>query len=166
MAKNDIKRYRDNWQGEVDGAAQYRALAKAEKNPQLSQVYTNLARVYGVPTKRLNEQVRRNKDRFPSDFVFQLNQTETTLLMRSQIATASKRNIRHRPFVFTAHGAIMAANFFEQQNKKALEDGLQSLPVTIFAASPAEWQKASETRNANNYKSFNPRLRKVILPSP
>jgi len=129
MAKNDIKRYLDNWQGEVDGAAQYRALAKAEKNPQLSQVYT-------------------------------------TLLMRSQIATASKRNIRHRPFVFTAHGAIMAANFFEQQNKKALEDGLQSLPVTIFAASPAEWQKASETRNANNYKSFNPRLRKVILPSP
>ena len=43
MAKNDIKRYLDNWQGEVDGAAQYRALAKAEKNPQLSQVYTNLA---------------------------------------------------------------------------------------------------------------------------
>jgi len=71
---------------------------------------SDLARVYGVPTKRLNEQVRRNKDRFPSDFVFQLNQTETTLLMRSQIATASKRNIRHRPFVFTEHGAIMAAN--------------------------------------------------------
>ena len=45
MAKNDIKRYLDNWQGEVDGAAQYRALAKAEKNPQLSQVYTNLAKM-------------------------------------------------------------------------------------------------------------------------
>jgi vacuolar iron transporter family protein len=45
MAKKDIKRYLNNWQGEVDGAAQYRALAKAEKNPQLSQVYTNLAKM-------------------------------------------------------------------------------------------------------------------------
>lgn len=45
MAKNNIKRYMDNWQGEVDGAAQYRALAKVEKNPQLSQVYTNLAQM-------------------------------------------------------------------------------------------------------------------------
>ncbi len=71
---------------------------------------SDLARVYGVPTKRLNEQVRRNKARFPSDFIFQLNQTETTMWMRSQIATASKRNIRHHPYVFTEHGAIMAAN--------------------------------------------------------
>jgi VIT1/CCC1 family predicted Fe2+/Mn2+ transporter len=45
MASSDVKRYLENWQGEVDGAAQYHALAKAEKNPQLSQVYTNLAKM-------------------------------------------------------------------------------------------------------------------------
>ena len=53
---------------------------------------SDVARVYGVPTKRLNEQVRRNKARFPSDFVFQLNQIETTLLNRSQIATGSQKH--------------------------------------------------------------------------
>jgi VIT1/CCC1 family predicted Fe2+/Mn2+ transporter len=45
MASADVKRYLENWQGEVDGAAQYHALAKAEKNPQLSQVYTNLGKM-------------------------------------------------------------------------------------------------------------------------
>ncbi len=45
MAPADVKRYLENWRGEVDGAAQYHALAKAEKNPQLSQVYTNLGKM-------------------------------------------------------------------------------------------------------------------------
>ncbi|HET9870567.1 MAG TPA: rubrerythrin family protein, partial [bacterium] len=45
MASPDVKRYLQNWQGEVDGAAQYHALARAEKNPKLSQVYANLARM-------------------------------------------------------------------------------------------------------------------------
>jgi VIT1/CCC1 family predicted Fe2+/Mn2+ transporter len=45
MAPEDVKRYLENWQGEVDGAAMYHALAKAEKNPQLSQVYTNLGKM-------------------------------------------------------------------------------------------------------------------------
>jgi len=82
---------------------------------------TDLAALYGVAVKRLNEQVRRNKDRFPEDFVFQLtgqewrsvrlqNATASTRRIRSQNATASKRNIRYRPYAFTEHGAIMAAN--------------------------------------------------------
>lgn len=45
MAKDDLKRYLENWQGEVDSAAQYHVLAQAEKSPQLSKVYTNLAEV-------------------------------------------------------------------------------------------------------------------------
>lgn len=69
----------------------------------------DLAAMYGVPTKRLNEQVNRNRKRFPSDFIFQLTPQEVTDL-RSQIATASKRNIRFLPYAFTEHGAIMAAN--------------------------------------------------------
>jgi hypothetical protein len=69
----------------------------------------DLARIYGVTTKRLNEQVKRNRERFPADFAFQLTSEQADSL-RSQIATASKRNIRYRPLAFTEHGAIMAAN--------------------------------------------------------
>ncbi len=70
----------------------------------------DLAVLYGVSTKRLNEQVRRNLDRFPGDFMFQLTTAETDFL-RSQIAT-SKRGRggrRTRPYALTEHGAIMAA---------------------------------------------------------
>ena len=70
---------------------------------------SDLAEIYNVTTKRLNEQVRRNADRFPEDFMFQLTEKEVEG-MRSQIATASKRNIRFRPYVFTEHGAVMLAS--------------------------------------------------------
>lgn len=68
----------------------------------------DLARLYGVSTKRLNEQVRRNIHRFPADFLLELTIQEART-MRSHFATASRRNIRHRPFAFTEHGAIMLA---------------------------------------------------------
>jgi len=73
----------------------------------------DLAAIYGVPTKRLNEQVKRNKDRFPSDFVFKLASAEARGIdaSRSQIATLNKGlNIKHLPYAFTEHGALMAAN--------------------------------------------------------
>ena len=71
----------------------------------------DLAELYGVETKRLNEQVKRNKDRFPEDFVFQLTQEEFDNL-RSQSATSSARHGGRRtaPYAFTEHGALMAAN--------------------------------------------------------
>jgi hypothetical protein len=70
-----------------------------------------LASLYGVTTKRLNEQVKRNAARFPEDFMFRLTRTETEALNRSQIATGSQkhRDPRFPPYVFTEHGAIMAA---------------------------------------------------------
>jgi ATP-dependent Clp protease ATP-binding subunit ClpA len=71
-----------------------------------------LAALYGVTTKRLNEQVRRNLNRFPADFMFQLT-TEEALASRSQIATLKigrGQNIKYRPYAFTEHGAIQAAN--------------------------------------------------------
>ena len=89
-------------------------------------VDSDLARIYGVTTKRLNEQVKRNFNRFPPDFFFQLTDDELESLspMRSQFATASeipktirsqnatayKRNVRFLPYAFTENGAIMAAN--------------------------------------------------------
>jgi hypothetical protein len=71
---------------------------------------SDLAAIYGVTTKRLNEQVRRNISRFPEDFAFQLTAEELTNL-KSQIATSSFHGgRRYRPWVFTEHGAIMLAS--------------------------------------------------------
>jgi hypothetical protein len=70
-----------------------------------------LAALYGVTTKRLNEQVKRNAARFPADFIFRLTKTETVALNRSQNATGSQkhRDPRFAPYAFTEHGAIMTA---------------------------------------------------------
>ena|SRR6266699_1992068 len=72
-----------------------------------------LAALYGVSTKRFNEQVRRNRDRFQADFMFQLTPEEQRSL-RSQFATSKtdpsgRGGRRYSPFAFSEHGAIMAA---------------------------------------------------------
>ncbi len=71
---------------------------------------TDLAKLYGVKPKRLNEQVRRNRAKFPGDFAFQLEFNELRQNW-SQIATSSKkyRGPKRPPLAFTEHGAIMAA---------------------------------------------------------
>lgn len=69
----------------------------------------DLAELYGVETRRLNEQVRRNRERFPEDFMFQLTPEEFTNL-KSQFATSSWGGRRKLPYAFTEHGAIMAAS--------------------------------------------------------
>ncbi len=74
----------------------------------------DLARLYGVTTKRLNEQIRRNIERFPEDFAFQLTNHEFADL-RSQNATSNeplpgRGGRRYQPWAFTEHGAIMAAS--------------------------------------------------------
>jgi phage regulator Rha-like protein len=72
---------------------------------------SDLAALYGVTTKRLNEQVRRNIDRFPADFIFPLTNQDLVSL-RSQFATLKTGRGAHRkyaPLAFTEHGAIMAA---------------------------------------------------------
>ena len=69
---------------------------------------STLAVLYGVETRRLNEQVRRNRARFPPDFLFELTVSEFAHL-KSQSATSSWGGRRKPPFAFTEHGAIMAA---------------------------------------------------------
>lgn len=72
----------------------------------------DLAAIYSVTTKRLNEQVKRNKSRFPEDFMFRLTAAEARKVIssRSQIATLKRgQNIKHLPYTFTEHGAIMVA---------------------------------------------------------
>jgi phage regulator Rha-like protein len=77
---------------------------------------SDLAELYGVSTKRLNEQVKRNRERFPGDFMFQLTPEETERL-RSQIATSKegRGGRRYRPYAFTEHGAIMAATVLNSE---------------------------------------------------
>lgn len=72
---------------------------------------SDLARVYGIPTFRLNEAVKRNRERFPEDFLFRLTQDEFTSLT-SQIAISNRGRGGRRtlPLAFTEHGAVMAAN--------------------------------------------------------
>jgi hypothetical protein len=81
---------------------------------------SGLAGLYGVETRRLNEQVKRNADRFPEDFMFQLSREEFEIL-KSQFAISTPRwgGRRKRPFAFTEHGAIMAAGVLN--TPKAIE---------------------------------------------
>ncbi len=72
----------------------------------------DLAELYGVTTKRLNEQVKRNINRFPKEFMFQLTKEELEN-WRSQIATSNpsvKMGLRRRSYAFTEYGAVMLAN--------------------------------------------------------
>ena len=90
----------------------------------------DLARIYGVQTKRLNEQVVRNSERFPEDFMFQLTDTELDVL-RSQFATSNigRGGRRYRPYVFTEHGMLMAANVLNSK---------QAIRMSVFVARPPE----------------------------
>ena len=84
---------------------------------------SDLAKLYNVETRRLNEQVRRNIEKFPADFMFQLTKEEFENL-KSQIATSSPGwgGRRKLPFVFTEHGALHAANVLNslQANKMSV----------------------------------------------
>ena len=78
----------------------------------------DLAALYKVSTKRLNEQVRRNLKRFPEDFLFRLTPKEVMewLRSRSQNATLKRgKNIKYLPYAFTEYGALMAANVLNSE---------------------------------------------------
>ena len=70
---------------------------------------SDLAILYGVETKRLNEQVKRNIERFPDDFMFQLTKVEL-INLKSQIATSSHGGVRYLPYAFTENGIAMLSS--------------------------------------------------------
>ena len=88
---------------------------------------SDLAAIYGVTTKGLNQQVRRNETRFPHDFAFQLTAEEfadlrsqiATSSLKSQFSTSKKGGRRYRPRVFTEHGAIMLASVLNSEMARA-----------------------------------------------
>ena len=80
---------------------------------------SDLARLYGVSTARLNQQFRRNRQRFPADFAFILTRMEARGLL--QIATAlSGRNLNKPPIAYAEHGAVMAANVLKSGRATAM----------------------------------------------
>jgi hypothetical protein len=83
----------------------------------------DLAVLYDVQTKALNQAVRRNRERFPSDFMFQLTQQEVTALNRSQIVTGSSqkhRDPRFRPYAFTEQGVAMLCSVLHSKRAIAV----------------------------------------------
>ena len=88
----------------------------------------DLAGLYGVEVKRLNEAVKRNIERFPPDFMFQLTQDEWNIL-RSQFATANETiaKVRFCPYVFTEHGVLMLSNVLN--STKAISMSIQIIRV-------------------------------------
>ena len=73
----------------------------------------DLAQIYGVQTRVLNQAVKRNMEKFPSDFMFRLTRSEAEEVARSRSQSVTLKrgqNVKYLPHVFTEHGAIMAAN--------------------------------------------------------
>ena len=124
---------------------------------------TDPARVYGVPTFRFNETIKRNKNPFPPDFTFQLSQAEFEALTSqigmsgtansSQIAMSSRkhRGRAYRPYAFTEHGALQAANILRGtravQMLKQVVTTLKMVPlveaVPIIISIAAEFRDAA-----------------------
>jgi len=155
---------------------------------------TDLACIYGVEVKRLNEQVKRNRDRFPADFAFQLTRKEAVSLRRqrapsdvqpndvqidthsrSQFATLKQgQNIKYLPFAFTEHGAIMAAAVLN--SPKAVEMSVfvvrafvkmreQLLATATLAQRLAEVERTLLTHDAA-LRDLYQKLRPLLIPPP
>lgn len=136
---------------------------------------SDLARMYGVSTKRLNEQVRRNKGRFPSDFAFPLSQQEVTAL-RSQIATSKsgKGGRRYRPLVFTEQGVAMLSSVLRSPTAVAVNVEIMRAFVRLrrLLATPgelvAQLSKLAETvqLHDDHIKIITDVLHKMMQPKP
>jgi hypothetical protein len=87
----------------------------------------DLAELYGVSTKRLNEQVKRNSERFPDDFMFPLNLHEKAEVVANCDHLSRLRFSPVLPYVFTEHGAIMAANVLNSR---------QAVQASVFVVRP------------------------------
>jgi ORF6N domain len=72
----------------------------------------DLAKLYGVPTKALNQAVKRNITRFPADFMFQLTTAETTALKSQTVTSKNRGGRQYRPYVFTEQGVAMLSSGF------------------------------------------------------
>src|SRR5258707_7016307 len=110
----------------------------------------DLARVYGVTTKRLKEQFRRNAERFPRDFAFHLTNQELINLRPQFAASSLHGGIRHLPIAFTEHGALMLGNILN--SKTAMKASVRVVRTFVLmreqlAANKELAQKLGELEN-------------------
>jgi len=90
----------------------------------------DLAELYGVPVKRLNEQVKRNAERFPNDFMFQLTKEEASS-SRSQIVTLNRgENIKYLPYAFTEQGVAMLSSVLNSE--RAVKVNIAIMRAFVF----------------------------------
>jgi len=102
----------------------------------------DLAVLYGVTTKRLNEQVKRNRDRFPEDFMFQLAEKEKAEVVANCDHLKMLKFSPHLPYAFTEHGAIMLATVLS--SPVAVQASIQ---VVMWLKQTAAWQPLLKRRN-------------------
>jgi hypothetical protein len=101
---------------------------------------SDLARLYGVTTARLNQQTRRNLDRFPVDFMFQLTSEEfSSLILQNATSKPGRGGRRKMPLAFTEHGALMAANVL---------NSAQAVTVSVYVIRAFIEQRALLAGNA------------------
>lgn len=117
----------------------------------------DLADLYGVETKALNRAVKRNTDRFPLDFMFQLNRKETEAFSRYQIGTLKRgQNIKYSPYVFTEQGVAMLPSVLN--SKRAIQVNIQIIRIFTqlrkVLATHRELQKKIEEMERKYGKRF------------
>lgn len=95
---------------------------------QKVMIDSDLSELYGVETRRLNEQVKRNIPRFPEDFMFQLSEDEFKNL-KSQFATSSWGGRRKLPYVFTEHGVLMLTSVLNSE--RAIKVNIQVMRIYV-----------------------------------
>jgi len=112
----------------------------------------DLAALYGTSTKRLNERLNRNLDRFPEDFAFQLTDLEWKNL-RSQIATSSFNygGRRYLPHVFTEHGALMLANILRSERAAQMSIEVIRAFIHLRRLSSSHEALAKETKEIKSF---------------
>ncbi|MDD3862065.1 MAG: ORF6N domain-containing protein [Candidatus Gracilibacteria bacterium] len=110
----------------------------------------DLAKIYGVETRILNQAISRNSDRFPNDFMFQLSVEEFDNLM-SQIVISRWGGRRKRPFVFTEHGAVMLASVL--RSKRAIQMSIEVVKAFVRLRHVLSSQKNLE-KQLSEIRSF------------
>lgn len=106
---------------------------------------SDLAELYGVETKRLNEAVKRNIERFPEDFMFQLNDDEWNIL-RSQFATFEKVFRKYKPYFFTEQGVTMLSSVLNSKRAVAVNVQIMRVFVKLRQLATTPIQEVSELK--------------------
>lgn len=135
----------------------------------------DLASLYGVPTFRFNEAVKRNRGRFPMDFAFQLTGQEyADLISQNAISSSGHGGVRKLPWVFTEHGTVMAANVLKSQKAVRMSvfvvRAFVSMRERLLTTQIMEKRLAEIERKLllhdSSLRDLYDRIRPLLLPPP